>query len=300
MMKKLSLICVYLLSVSLFALEYSVSVTPNAGVVGDIFKYELTVLYNANESLISVPDTSLFQEFSIQDKSFHKDVQGDVKTLTFSVDFQAFSIEDLVVPTQTITYKDKQTKKITIAPIHIPIQSLMSTENGTLEVDPLKPLPSMSLNRNAVVVLLGSVLAVLLICFGLWKRLQKRHKQEYKEMVVVDERTPQEKAIEALDRLPSKGYIQAKLYKAFYTELCEILKLFISESLDINVVDMTTEETMSTIASSIDEQTLRRLKHVLDFSDLVKFAKFDASESLHDDYVSKAKDVVLRMNSNEA
>ena len=56
----------YILSVALFALDYSVSVTPNQGMVGDIFKYELIVTYTESESLISVPDTSLFQAFSIQ------------------------------------------------------------------------------------------------------------------------------------------------------------------------------------------------------------------------------------------
>ena len=291
----------YILSVALFALDYSVSVTPNQGMVGDIFKYELIVTYTESESLISVPDTSLFQAFSIQDKAFKKEAKDGLKTLTFSVDFQAFSIDEIVVPTQTITYKTTQVKKIIIPPIFIPIQSLMSTENKGVEPDPLKPLPTMSLGKNAWLKIGGFCVVVLGLIFGLWKLLKKKSDVfgDMKDIVEIDERSPQEKAMEALTKLPTKGYIQAKLYKAFYTELCEILKLFLSEELTINGVDMTTEELMDEINTVVDEQTLRRLKHILSFSDLVKFAKFDASDSPHDDYIEKAKEVISRITLNE-
>jgi hypothetical protein len=301
MMKKSIVSFLFCLSVATFGFDYTVTVTPNEGVVGDVFRYVLDLQYSESETLVSIPNTSLFKEFHIQDKVFKKNLEGGTWSLKFSVDFQVFDIGEVVIPTHSIKYKKRGLKTETISAIHIPIQSLALNDDGSVDIDDLKPLPKISLSKKSVAYLVMFIIFTLALISGIWILWKKRKNQmpviiEEKE---IDPRTAVEKYLALIDVLILKQLIEKEEFKAFYTELVEIIKQFILDITKIDVVDMTTVETIHQIEEILDLQTIRRLKNVLDFSDLVKFSKFDPRGSAHDDYIVKAREVITRIQKND-
>jgi hypothetical protein len=287
------------LSITVVGFDYSVTVTPNEGVIGDVFTYTLDLHYSESETLVSIPGVSLFEEFHIQGKSFDKTLENGLWSLLFSVEFQVLDVE-AVIPTHSIKYKKRHIKTETISAIPIPINSMVLNDDEALNIDDIKQLPNVTLSRKSIAYILFFVLLVLgviaVICM-VWKRRKLKIPETLVEEEI-DPRTAEEKYLLLIEDLLSKQYLQKEAFKEFYTELIEIVKHFLFDITKIDVVDMTTSETISQIEETIDLQTIRRLKNVLEFSDLVKFSKFDAKDSNHEDMLIKAKEVITRIQKN--
>ena len=141
--------------------------------------------------------------------------------------------------------------------------------------------------------LIGAVLlaAVLLI---LWRI---KHRQRLERAKIAAIRSPSEIALEALDRL-----IASKLHlrdvRGFYLALTGIVRRFIEQTTGVRAPEQTTEEFLAAMesnrASLFDDGTRRDLAGFLEFSDLVKFAKFQPTLEEIDDGCRKARKVVDR------
>jgi len=280
---------------TLSALEYEVSVTPNSGVVGDVFTYTLELTYPETESLVAIPDVSLFEAFEVNDKRLSKIQKDGSWHVSFSVDFQVFSLDEAIIPTHSISYKKWAVKKERIDAIVIPIVSTLDPDNP-LAMEDIRPVSDIQLSKASLAKIIASIAAILsLLAVGVYSWRQRRAKQAPLDVSEEPRKSPKEIALEAMEALIQKDLIRKREYKLYYTELTEILKHYLTGVTSINVVDMTTEETVRKIDRYIDAQTVRRLKHVLDYSDLVKFAKYDASTDNHDEYLTKANEVITRI-----
>ena len=124
------------------------------------------------------------------------------------------------------------------------------------------------------------ILLVLIIASGfasyfIIKRLQKDKKQEEEFFA-----SPIEKAIAYLQNLDKKQLVQRGDVKEYYSEMTDITRTYIEESVHIPAMESTSSELIEALKKAIadkkmfvNREELDKFKRVLENSDLVKFAK---------------------------
>lgn len=124
------------------------------------------------------------------------------------------------------------------------------------------------------------VLLVLIVASGfasyfIIKRLQK-DKEQKEEFFA----SPIEKAIAYLQNLDKKQLVQRGDVKEYYSEMTDIARTYIEESIDIPAMESTSSELMESLKKAISDkkmfvnrEELDKFRQVLENSDLVKFAK---------------------------
>ncbi len=159
-------------------------------------------------------------------------------------------------------------------------QALDLTVN-TLKVDEKKDIKPIKPPLNAPVtfaeifpwVLLG--LGIILIIFLVLYYLRKKKRQEPVFQFRQKPKLPAHVvALESLDKLRSKKLWQAGKVKEYYTELTDIIRVYIEDRFKVTAMEMTTDEIMSGLKKEeLAGSSRTQLKEVLVMADLVKFAK---------------------------
>lgn len=113
-----------------------------------------------------------------------------------------------------------------------------------------------------ILVLAGSIL--------LWKRYRKEGHLLPKK----PEPTPYEKAVKALAALKEKKLWEQGMEKEYYTELTDILRVYLHGRFGINAMEMTSRQILASISRNDEIKDNRPyFKQILDMADFVKFAK---------------------------
>ncbi|MFL0082077.1 hypothetical protein V2647_10700 [Tenacibaculum maritimum] len=120
-----------------------------------------------------------------------------------------------------------------------------------------------------------------IICIGgiLYYFIIKK-KKGAEEIVIEPSIPPYEEAIQKLHQLDQKLLWQNNKVKRYYSELTEIVRAYIERELKIPALESTTDELINVLidfnaTKSIEttEETIQKLKKLLQEADLVKFAK---------------------------
>lgn len=124
--------------------------------------------------------------------------------------------------------------------------------------------------------LLG-IIALLAISYFVYKWIQKRKKEKSEEPEYA---TPIEKANAHLKSLEQQKLVERGEVKAYYSELTNIARTYIEESIEIPAMESTTDELITAFKIAVfkkkltlNPETLANLELVLKQADLVKFAK---------------------------
>lgn len=120
-------------------------------------------------------------------------------------------------------------------------------------------------------ILGGLLLIALLVVLLLWLRKRKRKPQEEEAIVL----PPHVEALNRLRALDEKPYLNAGDYKAYYSELTEILRHYFERRYAFPALEYTSGQILAYLKREPDFPKTRyaELKRFLKASDLVKFAK---------------------------
>lgn len=120
-------------------------------------------------------------------------------------------------------------------------------------------------------------LVLLTIAYFIYKWIQKRKKEKTEEPVYT---SPIEKANAHLKNLEQQKLVERGEIKAYYSELTNIARTYIEESIEIPAMESTTDELITAFKIAVykkkltlNPETLDNLEKVLKQADLVKFAK---------------------------
>jgi hypothetical protein len=122
---------------------------------------------------------------------------------------------------------------------------------------------------------LGGAAFLLLAGLGLWYYLQRRKKEEPVFRIRQKPKLPPHQiALEALETLKQKKLWQAGRVKEYYTELTDIVRVYIEDRFGIMAMEMTTDEIMAALkGTGVPDSHRGKLYSTLAEADLVKFAK---------------------------
>ena len=132
---------------------------------------------------------------------------------------------------------------------------------------------------------------MLVLCLVVWiKKRHKAAKNTTESHAPVDTKPPIEKAKESMTALYHKNLYASGEFKEHYLDYTDIIKTFLGSCFKENIVEMTSLEIYTIASQRLHENDSRRLKHLLDFSDLIKFAKQTPSLQDYQDGYDKAID----------
>lgn len=124
---------------------------------------------------------------------------------------------------------------------------------------------------------IGISLVIMTILSFLWWKKRKISSINVQKQANIP--ALKEIAMERLLNLEKSKLWQSGEIKMYYTRLSDILRVYIEKRYQILASDSTTSETLKAISSELNQEKLEKLKYVLELSDSVKFAKYQAMPS---------------------
>lgn len=122
-----------------------------------------------------------------------------------------------------------------------------------------------------IFILIGILLILIILIY--FKKKKK------KELIPPKELSLKEKTLLAIDSLEKAKLWQKNQLKEHYIELSFILRSFLSSRYELNLLEKTSFETCFLLEKKLlEKDTIKTIKKLLDYSDLVKFAKSSPNE----------------------
>lgn len=116
------------------------------------------------------------------------------------------------------------------------------------------------------------LIIALAIIISLWA-MKKYRKGEMPLIKKVVELTPNQLAMERLAALKAKKLWEQGMEKEYFTELTEILRVYLQGRFGINAMEMTTRQIIDNLYSSDVKDKREYIRQILKVADFVKFAK---------------------------
>lgn len=118
------------------------------------------------------------------------------------------------------------------------------------------------------------LLLSIVIIISAWILYQYKLKPVPQQQTQEQQLNPVEVALNRLEELWSKNYLDQGLIKEFYLELSNIVRWYIEQKYNVNAMELTTEELFNVLKKKTDKKYNLTLKSFLDNADLAKFAKY--------------------------
>ncbi|MFZ1685102.1 MAG: hypothetical protein WAU88_13385 [Candidatus Zixiibacteriota bacterium] len=254
-------------------IEIKTSVDKAEVYVGDLVKYQVTIVHDPAIKMIPPPLGANLGAFDVKD--YQADVEtklpdGRIQNLTTFV-LSTFTTGDYIIPGVPLIFiLADSTRKVMFAdPVPIKIKSLLENAGDSVDIKPLKAPHEFKRNLTPYFVIAG-IFLLLIAAALLFLRLRKRAGlAEF-----VDNRPAWEIGFEKLALLREKRLLDQDKPKLYYIELTEIIRWFLGRVYGITVLDMTTDEFLEHFRQmDLPEDLYDRTTSFLRFGDLVKFAK---------------------------
>lgn len=270
-MKLKILFFLLLISTLTYSQKVSVAIDTTNIRIGEQFLFEIVIKDTANvifpEKLENLTKLEVVKDIKID--TFKNSLIK--KYLMTGFDSGAFYI-----PTQQIFIKNRAYLSDSVL-INVATVSVDTTKQKMFPIKSIQTEPLVYDDFKPYVIWV--ILALLLM--GLFIYYFKTRKQpEIKEIDTVNTLAPYEEALVKLQELDNKLLWQNNEIKKYYSELTEIVRVFIEKELNIPALEITTFELVSLLSEyntpkniNITKETVRKLNALLQEADLVKFAK---------------------------
>lgn len=253
--------------------DWSVSATADKSQVqvGEDLTLTLVLRHPREGRYIAPPDTA-FTPFDVIGKS--EETASPVET-RLQVRLAAYRLPgDVEVPALQIQYqKEGKVASLTTAPI--PVRVVTSLTPEVTEIHDIKEPIDLEVPRDfRLLWWLLLALAAALLAYLIYRKLRKEPEGVKAPAWVPPLPAPDVEAETALKRLAEKDLIRKGEWKAFYTELCEVMKRYAGRRFEVPYLERTTSEVLADLRPrKLAPGAISELRAILEASDLVKFAK---------------------------
>ena len=249
----------------------------NAIRIGEQFRLELEARYAAGVILQWPAVADTFHGFEVlnrssvdtirqQDGSFLRKQQ--LILTSFDTGFK------VIPPFTALAVKgDKDTLNAESDPLLITVNTVMvDTTKAIRDIKDIERIPYTW--QDALPWVFGFI-GLVLIGWLVYYFIKKRRDSGAAIVPAEPQRPPHERALEELRRIDEAKLWQQGNFKAYHTRVTDVVRLYIQETRQVNILEMTTNEVLSlSIISSLSSDKYKLIKQLLELADLVKFAKF--------------------------
>ncbi len=148
-----------------------------------------------------------------------------------------------------------------------------------------------------IVYLLLGIIVLGVGVFFLMKYISNRKRNiETPEIIKEEPKIPPHiKALQSLEDLSKKRLSEQQLQKQYYTEITEIIWVYLEERFGIFALEMTSTQILSQVRTTnqISQNNHTLLERIFNISDLVKFAKYETDRITDTNIISNAREFVI-------
>jgi len=245
--------------------------------IGDKINYSIVVKHDKNLRIEQPGEGLHLGMFEIKEFDFPEPVEENgFITSRYNFTISVFDTGSFTIPPFPIAYfpdTTNQYKIIEAAPIDIHVKSLLSGEDAP-ELKDIKPPVDFPFDY----VLLYSIIAIVLV-LAIAGYLGYRKWKSKKDTGFIFSAPPKarpahEIALQALQELFNSDLLEKEQYKAFFSKLSEIIRLYIEGRFFVTALEETTYEILRDMLKHLNDNEKGSLTFILEQSDLVKFAKY--------------------------
>ncbi len=216
--------------------------------------------------------------------------------ITSTITITAFDSAIYQIPS-FIFIHGKDTLKTNSLSLKIIPVAVDTTKQNLYDIKPIYEFPA---DYTQIIVIIALILLLIIAAIFLFFYLKKRKKQTpqviVKEEEPVVEINPKEEALHALEQIQKDKIWQQGKIKEYYTDITQVVRLYIERQLGIIALEMTTDEILFDLKKKINTDVFKVLKGLLTTADLVKFAKFVPNEDDYEKAIKRAFEFVEKIN----
>lgn len=272
----------------------SVSTDTTDYLVGDYIHYNIEVVTHKNIQLLqpTFPDSlSLLELVSVEEPVIIEDDKS--KMVNYGFILAGFDSISATIPPVEIEYRsaeDTLYKRIFSDSLTVNIHTV-----AVSKAEEIKDIKSpITIPYDWKWLLLWIALAVIVVIVGIYlykKYKLKKSEEPIKKRVV---KIPAHiKALRALNNLEKEQLWQKGSVKEYHSQITEIIRTYFEERFNLAAMELTTTESMLQLSSIKEAENISELTfNFLTNADLVKFAKFQPLESVNNEMMVQANDIV--------
>lgn len=250
--------------------------------LGDFLEYHIKIQHPSQIEIKNfeiyeiLKDTSGVENFILYKKEhkinksiLSKDLKENFVFYLIPIKLGKIKINEFV-----INYVDKLTKEektLIIPPLEVEVLSYPKPKDKKFDGE-IIDIKGQIWIRSYLWLVILIIILVSILSYVLYQ--YQRKPSLSKENDIQKSLDLKEEALQKLNNLWNKNYIEQGLIKEFYFELTEIIRWYIEKKYEINALELTTEELFLALKKKVDKSYNIKLKSFLENSDLAKFAKY--------------------------
>ena len=290
---------------SLYSQNVQVNVSTNRDSlsIGETLVYSLTISHDAKAKIFGEPDVDFSQFEVTQIKKFEPTEEKGRVTQKTDYLLTTFNIDTFLIqaPKQRFLFNN-DTLTASGQPKLIIVTSTIDT--SFKDIRPEKPILEGKINWWLLALYL--FLTIVAVGGGVYLAIKLFKKYRYRKLHpeprAVPEiiRTPEEMALEFLEKLKEKALIEKGEFKQFHIEISDIIRGYVEGQFNIPALESTTSELIQAFKQKrvIEENYITLLRRFLEVCDLVKFAKYTPSNEECAEIFSEAYNLVKYKPTN--
>ncbi len=273
------LLCILLLQITATAAQEApkirTEVDTTAMRIGEQIRWTITVEVDTTSQVI-FPEGQTFAPLETVEAYRTDTTRRDARMeLIKTYALTQFDSGAYLLPSQRIEIDGKGffTDSLFVSVATVPVDT---TEQKMYDIKPMRDLEGSSLGWLKWV---GGFLLLALIAGGVywWFFIREKPLTPEEEEALLP---PYERAMLNLKKLEESRYLIQDEFKAYYTELTEIVRAYLEEEVEIDALESTTSQLMDKLEMlrdagrlELQQETLVKFRRILETADLVKFAR---------------------------
>ncbi len=270
------------------------SVDSSNYLVGDYINYTLEIrILKDIEITYPVIIDSLYQVEIIKEYEPEVIESDDLKSIRFHYIISYYDSSEVNIPSIAVEYKTKEdtvTQVVFSNPVTFNVHTVeVSTE---ADIEDVKSPITIPLDLKLVLLWILIGLVVLGIAYFLYRRYQKKKSEQPIQEKII--KIPAHiKALSELDNLEKEQLWQKGLIKDYHSNITGIVRGYFEDRFELPALELTTSESMSELRKVTEAEIIYDTTNkFLNNADLVKFAKFVPFDSVNEEMMTQAKEIV--------
>lgn len=298
MVRKISVVLFFILFLPVSSLPQNISakasVDKSSYLVGDYINYSIRVVHDKSLNLVppSIKDSLAGLSVLKIDPPVNKDSNG-VSYTSFNYILSGYDSAEINIPPVPIQYKSAGDSAFSTVMTN-PLQFLVSTVkiNPAAQIKDVKAPIKIPLDWRIVALWILGIIILLLIAYYLYRKYKLKKMLTPKTEKII-KLAPYQIALNSLKELEEKKLWQQGLIKEYHSALTEIIRKYFEDRFDLAALELTTSEALALLKNKNDAAVILDVtKEFLNNADLVKFAKFVPLNSVNEEMLKQAYEIV--------